>query len=325
MLAAAAAAGALHAATQPRRRRSRARCEDQEPVWLLFINLGSLQLAPNLASSHFQVRLRYGGNGRFRERFSQKVRSTAKVEGHALAAPQQGMLVELHGMASSAELNGMLGVCQGFDQLSNMWMVRLMTNEVKAVTASNIRRATQVFGNLDAMLIFPWSPSLEPQLTFSLRKLGLYDTTIAEATVTIPFISGRPGLADQELLFLGKRGCSGFVGQLGVTAELRSFPRADFFQGAPGDLDRMLNSLEPVRMPPGHLGPNSMAGRPAVGTPMSYGGLTPGLPVDIGVPVGMPVGVPEPAVLGTVAGGAPVVLGRPVPGEGEPVTGQRRT
>lgn len=278
--------------------------EDRARVWLLFINLGSLQLAPNLGNARFQLRLRYGGSGRFREKFSQKVRSTPVVGGsHLQNPPQPGMLVEIHSMASTPELNGMLGVCESWCAGSGSWSVRFMSNELQAVRPENLCPASQVFANLDAMVVFPWSSSLPPQITFSLRKLGIYDTTISETTVTIPFSEGRPGVAEQEVLFLGRRGCSGFVGQLGVAAELRSFMRGDLLQGSPfpGALEEMLGSLELLRMPAGHLGPNSMAGRPATGTPIG----------PFSAAFGFPFGAPrqQPPV------DAAVVVGRPVPRE----------
>lgn len=311
--------------------------EEREPVWLLFVSLGSLQLAPNLANARFQVRIRYGGNGRFREKHSQKVKSTPPVDCQGQPGSLQGMLVEMRDLESAAELNGILGVCESYDQAGGRWLVRLMDGEQKAVQPRNLLPACQVFANMDSLFVFPWSRDLTPHITFSLRKLGFYDTTISEATVHIPFVEGRPGMAEQELRFLGKRGSSGFIGQLGISAELRCFARSDLLQGSafPGALEEMLGSLELLRMPPGHLGPNSMAGRPAAGTPLEQQGPY----VDLGMPAGFhaagpmgplagPMG-PIPMSPGSMhlhgffsgfAGGAgegtPVVMGRPVPGQG---------
>lgn len=315
--------------------------EDREPVWLLFVSLGSLQLAPNLGNARFQVRIRYGGHGRFREKYSQKVKSTPPVDCQGQPSSLQGMLVMLERLENSPELNGTLGVCESFDQQRGRWVVRLMSNEAKAIQEHNLIPACQVFANVDSLFVFPWSRDLTPHITFSLRKLGFYDTTISEATVHIPFVEGRPGITEQELLFLGKRGASGFVGQLGILAELRSFPRGDLLQGPsfPGALEEMLGSLELLRMPPGHLGPNSMAGRPVRGTPLDPGEGTrqhwwhreedtatharaaSNAPVvNMGMPAGVSPGtlpVDAPDLAGGFAGdsgGTPVVMGRPLPG-----------
>lgn len=290
---------------------------EREAVWILFVSLGSLQLAPNLGNARFQIRLRYGGHGRFREKFSQKVKSTPPVSLQGQPSSLQGMLVQLHDLENNPELNGSLGVCESFDSVRDRWIIRMMNGEAKAIRPQNLTPSSQVFANMDSLFVFPWSRDLPPHITFSVRKLGFYDTTISEATVHIPFEEGRPGMAEQELLFLGKRGITGFVGQLGISAELRCFARSELVDGPclPSSLEQMLGSLELLRMPPGHLGPNSMAGSPETGIPLEHQGLPPGaMRFDLhgmaAAASGYAGGLPANQ------SGTPVVIGRPVPGTG---------
>lgn len=47
-----------------------------EPVWLLLVYVGSVDVAPKLADKRLQLRVRYGSSGHFSEKVSKKVRSS---------------------------------------------------------------------------------------------------------------------------------------------------------------------------------------------------------------------------------------------------------
>lgn len=142
-----------------------------QPVWLMFVYVDSLSLVPKLANTRMQIRVRYGGSGRFMEKYSSKVR-TAVVEG-----------------------------------------------------------SEQVSGKFEAMFLFPWSADLQPILALDLVKLGFMDWNISEAVMRIPFGPNNPGALEHDLLFFGKRGEDGFIGQVNLFLEVKAVTLAEVEQG----------------------------------------------------------------------------------------------
>jgi len=212
-----------------------------QPVWLLFVYIHDMNLVPKLANTRLQLRVRYGNNGCYQEKYSQKVRSS---------------------------------------------------------TPEGDEQARGVF---EAMFVYPWSRTLQPSIMIDLVKLGFIDWTISTGAVSIPFGEGNPGAIDHDVLFFGKKGEDGFIGQLSVFLEVRSISRAELELG----IDRLtlsaldmaiaseLGGLRPSPMGPmGRMGSLGMLGYPGHGLSPHVGPSVGGTPVVLGhaLPRGAPTG-----------------------------------
>jgi len=220
------------------------RSELLEPAWLLLFYVHNVDLVQKLGNTRLQIRVRYGDSGRFQEKYSQKVRSSAP-------------------------------------------------------TGSEQARAV-----FESMFLFSWSRELAPEIHVQLIKLGFIDWTISEAAMRIPFGEGRPGATEHELLFMGKKGEDGLVGQVGVFLEVKSISRAELELG----LDNLaLSALDLSWSPSPGLGSMGMGGLRALGAPGSYGH-----PSGLGGFGGSAAasGAARPF---RSSGGTPVVIGQAVP------------
>lgn len=237
--------------------------DDRQPIYLLFVQLRTLQLAPGYANSRFQMRLRYGSEWRYAERYSPKVRSTPK--GPEQCVIQAGCLVQIQHLEGSPELNGVIGICECWDSERDRWNVRVSDAEVKSVRVQNIVPASDVFATLDDVQMFRWDPELPPCISFAIRKLGFCDSTIAEEAVRIPFSESRLGVAEQEMMMFKPAGKLSmqrlftpdrwrkqnpvdgmFVGQIGVAIELKRFTLGELRIAAmgPSCFHELMNTLE---------------------------------------------------------------------------------
>jgi hypothetical protein len=185
-----------------------------EPVWLLFVYIHDINLVSKFANTRLQLRVRYGDNGCYQEKYSQKVRSSTP------AGDQQAK------------------------------------------------------ASFEAMFVSPWSRNLPPSIMVDLVKLGFIDWTISTAAMRIPFGEGQPGAIEHDVLFFGKKGEDGFIGQVNLFLEVRSITRAELELGIDG---MSLSILSPTE---------------------SSSGLS---PMAVGSPIGNPIG------------GTPVVLGQAMP------------
>jgi len=86
----------------------------------------------------------------------------------------------------------------------------------------------------EAMFLFPWKNDLAPCLAFDLRHLGFWDSTVSTAAINIPFGEGSPGAVEHDMLFFGKKGEDGFIGQLTLFLEVRGITRAQLELGMDG-------------------------------------------------------------------------------------------
>lgn len=203
--------------------------ELMQPVWLLFVYIQDISLVHKLANTRLQLRVRYGNNGCYQEKYSQKVRSSTP-----LANEQAG-------------------------------------------------------ADFESMFVYPWSRTLEPCIMIDLVKLGFIDWTISTGAMHIPFGEGNAGAIDQDVLFFGKKGEDGFIGQMNVFIEVRSISRAELELG----IDRVrltvldmavaasLGELHPLG--PGLMAPMGVLGPPRAGIHHHHAGASiGGTPVVLG-------------------------------------------
>lgn len=224
--------------------------EMMRPVWLLLVYVHSVELVPKLANTRLQLRARYGGSGRYQEKYSPKVKSTA--------SPAVAMF--------------------------------------------------------ESMFVFPWSTDLQSVLALDLVKLGFVDWTQSTAGIQIPFGPGNPGATECDMLFFGKKGEDGFVGQIKLFLEVKSISRAELELGIEG---MGFNAMDPrwtaPSLTPGLvvLDPSMIATAGDSGQPVPVqgrvvrGGVASGTAVQSGVVQGS-------AVQGDVVTGRPVASSQPV-------------
>lgn len=240
---------------------------DGQPIYLLFVHVRTLQLAPEHADTRFQIRIRYGGNGHFAERFSPKQKSSPK--GPEQFVIQTGAVVQIKGLTNSPELNGAVGVCEGWDSSRDRWNVRVTDADVKSVRVQNLVPAADVIAMFDDVQMFRWNPQLAPYITIAIRKLGFVDSTISQEAIQIPFDERRWGAAEQELIMFKQAGKFSFekaikkaidpegwkrthpldgvfVGQLGLGIELKKFTVGELRRVALGAeyFHQMVGALE---------------------------------------------------------------------------------
>lgn len=288
----------------------------EEPIHLLFVHLGTLSATKELANARLQVRLRYGGDGVFQEKYSQKVKTSAPSD----AGLVPGAIVEMSGLVSSPELNGVTAVCERWDAERQRWSVRTGTGGLKAVSEQNLTALGEVSAAFEAMCVFRWDPSLPPRLTLELLTLGFLDSVTSRITLGIPFSVDRPGVAEQEILFQrqpmasccmpslkpGKGSRGGglpgrtdedrLIGHMGLAAELRCFSARELMEGASDPL-----GLRELAMLLEMVAPEGRGERPV--PPAGVPTVAPGLPVH---------------------GATPIVIGRPIPGTGWSWNGNQR-
>jgi hypothetical protein len=202
-----------------------------EPVWLLFVYIHDVNLVSKFANTRIQLRVRYGDNGCYQEKYSQKVRSSTPAG------------------------------------------------------------AEQAKANFESMFVYPWSRELAPSVMVDLVKLGFIDWTISTAAMRIPFDEGQPGAIEHDVLFFGKKGEDGFIGQLNLFLEVRSITRAELELG----IDSLaLSILSPTERELARPAVVSLGPAPSIGNSRLH-------TVAVGSPIGNPVD------------GTPVVLGQAMP------------
>eukprot|EP00928_Gymnodinium_smaydae_P039459 TRINITY_DN26954_c0_g1_i1.p1 TRINITY_DN26954_c0_g1~~TRINITY_DN26954_c0_g1_i1.p1 ORF type:complete len:314 (+),score=60.44 TRINITY_DN26954_c0_g1_i1:54-944(+) len=99
----------------------------------------------------------------------------------------------------------------------------------------------------EAMFVLAWNDDLEPIIALDLIKLGWMDWTISTAAMRMPFREGRPGSVVQDLVFTGKKGEDGLIGNVEVMLEVKAISPLELELGI-GSLP--LAFLDPLWNPP---------------------------------------------------------------------------
>lgn len=304
------------------------RRDEREPIWLLLVQLDTLAVGRDFADCRMQIRLRYGGNGRFQEKFSQKLRVGPAPTQESIA---QGAVVELHSLMNSADLNGQLATAERWDAERGRWDVLLPSGQIKSVQSANLRCVGELQCVVGAMLVFRWNTELPPAITIDILKLGLFDSVVSQACIRLPFQEGEPGAAMERLLLQRKEstGCSLFstkkkqdgpppvVGHLGMLLELRVVTLEELAGGAAAQemLGALSSMLDMVQSPGGgRFNVDQDFRQPSpYADPFACPSRAP--PAGVAAAQGAPMRVAE--------GSVPVVMGRPVPGTGAVPGGTR--
>lgn len=154
------------------------------------------------------------------------------------------------------------------------------------VRSSNPPEREQVRASFESMFLFSWSRELSPEIHLQLIKLGFIDWTISESGMRLPFGEGNPGAIEHDLLFMGKKGENGFVGQVSIFVEVKPISIAEIELGIDG---LTLRALDLARTVP--RGPSAFPGAYAAHH------LSGGSPVVMGLPVPEGAGMAGPGVV----------------------------
>lgn len=176
------------------------------------------------------------------------------------------------------------------------------SQKVRSSTPAGDGQAEALF---EAMFVFPLNNELTQQLNLDLVKLGFIDWTISTAGFRLPFGERNPGALEHDVLFFGKKGEDGFIGQLNLFMEVRAISRAELELGIDAvPLSALDLAFAAPRGPP--IGEQGMP----VGISMA------GPRGMMAAPMAPPMGMP----MGAAVGSSPIVVGHAMP-TGTPIGG----